>query len=202
MLYIINNNYLKRALKIFIITTALLLITIFLAYMFHPTEESIKSLGNKTSKIVSEKQGLAKIWGFIQINGFHVPLQMFLLALIPIPFLYTLNLIATIIIPGIMFGFFINFDTHKGLTSFIAYIPHYTLEVMSYCIIVSGLYMLNKAIIEKLRNLFKKEKKNNYSFKDSILNLLKMYLFISLPLVVLAAFAETYIANFLFDLMN
>jgi len=82
---------------------------------------------------------------------------MFILALIPIPYLYTLNLIATIILPGIMFGFFINYNTYIGLTSFIAYVPHYTLEVIAFCIIVSGLYKLNKAIRRKLSNLFRKK---------------------------------------------
>ncbi|MCY1569843.1 stage II sporulation protein M [Staphylococcus pettenkoferi] len=183
-------------------TTILLLITIVLAFFFHPTEEFLKQLGSKSPKRVSETHGLTKVWGFIQTNGFYVPVQMLLLALIPIPFLYTINLIVTVIIPGIMFGFLINFDTYKGLTNFIAYIPHYTLEVMSYCVFVSGLYILNKSVTQKVYNLFRKDKKDKYSFKISLLNLAKIYLFISIPLVILAAFAETYIADFLSNLMN
>lgn len=202
MLNIIERDYYKRTLTIFIMATALLLITIVLAFFFHPSEEFLKQLGNKSPERVSETHGLTKVWGFIQTNAFYVPIQMLLLALIPIPFLYTLNLIITIIIPGILFGFLFNFDTYKGITNLIAYIPHYTLEIMSYCIIISGLYMLNKTIIRKLSNLFRKEKKDNYSLKKSIITLFKMYLFISLPLVVLAAFTETYIANFLSNLMN
>ncbi|MCY1576094.1 stage II sporulation protein M [Staphylococcus pettenkoferi] len=202
MLNIKDSNYLKRTLKIFIMTTILLLITIVLAFFFHPTEEFLKQLGSKSPKRVSETHGLTKVWGFIQTNGFYVPVQMLLLALIPIPFLYTINLIVTVIIPGIMFGFLINFDTYKGLTNFIAYIPHYTLEVMSYCVFVSGLYILNKSVTQKVYNLFRKDKKDKYSFKISLLNLAKIYLFISIPLVILAAFAETYIADFLSNLMN
>lgn len=122
---------------------------------------------------------------------------MLLLALIPIPFLYTLNLIVLLIIPGILFSFFIHFDTYKGLTNLIAYIPHYTLEIMSFCIFISGLYMLNKSIIRKITNLFRKEKKQNYPFKISLFNL-----FVCLPLVILAAFTETYVADMLSNLMN
>ncbi|MCU5747046.1 stage II sporulation protein M [Staphylococcus sp. SQ8-PEA] len=202
MLNIKDQKYFERALKTFIIVTTLLLITIILAFFFHPTQEFIKELSLKSPKRVSETHGLTKVWGFIKTNGFFVPIQMFILSLIPIPFLYTLNLIATVVVPGIMFGFFINFNTYKGLTHFIAFIPHYTFEVMSYCIIVSGLYMLNKSLTQKISNLFRKEKKYTYSFKTSLLNLLKTYLFICLPLVILAAFTETYIADFLANLMN
>ncbi|MCH4390557.1 MULTISPECIES: stage II sporulation protein M [Staphylococcus] len=202
MLSIKDQNYFKRALKIFILSTALLLVTIPIALIFHPSEEFIKQLGSSSPESVSKTHGLKKVWGFIQNNAFHVPIQMLLLALIPIPFLYTINLIVSVIIPGILFGFLIHFDTYKGLTSLIAYIPHYTLEIMSFCIFTSGLYMLNKSIIRKITNLFRKEKKENHSFKTSLFNLLKAYLFICLPMVILAAFTETYVADMLSNLMN
>ena len=202
MLNIKDQNYFKRALNFFILSTILLLMTIPIALFFHPSEEFIKQLGSNSPESVSKSQGLKKVWGFIQNNGFHVPIQMLLLALIPIPFLYTLNLIVSLIIPSILFGFFIHFDTYKGLTSLIAYIPHYTLEIMSFCIFTSGLYMLNKSIIRKITNLFRKEKKENHSFKTSLFNLLKAYLFVCLPMVILAAFTETYIADMLSNLMN
>ncbi len=83
---------------------------------------------------------------------------MLILSLIPIPFLYTLNLIISIIIPGIIFDFLIDFNTYKELANLIAYIPHYTLGIMSYCIIISGLYMLNKSLTQKISNVFRKEK--------------------------------------------
>ncbi|MDS0981180.1 stage II sporulation protein M [Staphylococcus hominis] len=197
-----DQNYFKRALNFFILSTILLLMTIPIALFFHPSEEFIKQLGSNSPESVSKSQGLKKVWGFIQNNGFHVPIQMLLLALIPIPFLYTLNLIVSLIIPSILFGFFIHFDTYKGLTSLIAYIPHYTLEIMSFCIFTSGLYMLNKSILRKIINLFRKEKKQNYYFKLSLINLLKAYLFVCLPLVILAAFTETYVADMLSNLMN
>jgi uncharacterized membrane protein SpoIIM required for sporulation len=74
---------------------------------------------------------------------------------------------------------------------------------MSFCIFTSGLYMLNKSIIRKITNLFRKEKKKeNHSFKTSLFNLLKAYLFVCLPMVILAAFTETYIADMLSNLMN
>ena len=98
--------------------------------------------------------------------------------------------------------FFTIFYPYKGNTAFLAYIPHYTFEIMGLCVIASGLYILNQAIIRKITNLFKKRKKENYFLKQAITNLAKTYLLVSLPLIILAAFTETYIANFLLNLMN
>ena len=58
--------------------------------------------------------------------------------------------------------------------------------------------MLNKSIIRKITNLFRKEK----SKTKSLFNLLKAYLFVCLPLVILAAFTETYVADMFSNLMN
>ena len=86
MLNIKDQNYFKRALNFFILSTILLLVTIPIALFFHPSEEFIKQLGSNSPESISKTQGLKKVWGFIQNNGFHVPIQMLLLALIPIPF--------------------------------------------------------------------------------------------------------------------
>ncbi|PTG06860.1 hypothetical protein BU646_02950 [Staphylococcus chromogenes] len=62
--------------------------------------------------------------------------------------------------------------------------------------------MYSQVIIWKITNLFRKRKKENYSLKQAITNLAKVYLLVSLPLIILVAFTETYIANFLLNLMN
>ncbi len=127
---------------------------------------------------------------------------MFILALLPIPYLYLINLVVTILMPGIMFGFLLSFDLHKGLIGCIAFIPHYTFEVMGFCILASALYMLNKAITRRFTNLFRKSKKENYAIKVNLINVIKSYVLIALPLIIIAAFLETYVANFIFELMN
>ena len=58
MLNIKDQNYFKRALKIFILSTALLLVTIPIALIFHPSEEFIKQLGSSSPENVSKTQGL------------------------------------------------------------------------------------------------------------------------------------------------
>lgn len=73
---------------------------------------------------------------------------------------------------------------------------------MGLCVIASGLYSLNQIIIRKISNLFRKRKKEEYSLKLSIINLGKMYLLVFIPLIILAAFTETYIATFLLNLLK
>nr|WP_240928919.1 stage II sporulation protein M [Staphylococcus agnetis] len=98
--------------------------------------------------------------------------------------------------------FLLYFDSYKGVTPLLAYIQHYTFEIMGLCVIASGLYSLNQIIIRKISNLFRKRKKEEYSLKLSIINLGKMYLLVFIPLIILAAFTETYIATFLLNLLK
>ena len=69
-----------------------------------------------------------------------------------------INLVVTIIMPGILLGFLLSFDLHKGLIGYGIY-PTYTFEIMGFCILASALYMLNKAITRRFTNLFRKSKK-------------------------------------------
>ena len=82
----------------------LLLVTIPIALFFHPSEEFIKQLGSNSPESVSKTQGLKKFgvytkqWlsctntnAFVSFNTHTI--------------LYTLNLIVSLIIPGILFGF-------------------------------------------------------------------------------------------------
>ena len=79
--------------------------------------------------------------------------------------------------------------------------PHYTFEIMGLCILTSALYMLNKAITRRFTNLFRKSKKN-YAIKDNLINVIKFYVLIALPLIIIAAFLETYVSNFIFNILS
>ena len=158
MLKSFDLEIIKRAVKIFVVATICLIITTIFCYFVHPSLNELKNMGSGSDKI-SETKGLKKVWEFIVNNGFKVPLQMFILALLPIPYLYLINLVVTVVLPGIMLGFLLSFDLHKGLIGSIAFIPHYTFEIMGFCILTSALYMLNKAITRRFTNLFRKSKK-------------------------------------------
>ena len=60
MLNIKDQNYFKRALNFFILSTILLLMTIPIALFFHSSEEFIKQLGSNSPESVSKSQGLKK----------------------------------------------------------------------------------------------------------------------------------------------
>ncbi len=200
MFNIRDNDYTKRSIKKFILATIIFIITFVLAIIFTPSIETFKNLGSGTSNKLSEAHGLRKVWEYIINNGFRTPLQMLIIAMIPIPFLYFANLISTIIITGIVFGFAVHLDVYKGPIMVLSSIPHTIIEILAMCFVISGLYKLNQAIIRKMSNLFRKNKKQRFSLKLAIINLFKIYVFIALPLYIIAAFIETYFPSFIDNL--
>ncbi|PTU87071.1 hypothetical protein BUZ62_06235 [Staphylococcus pasteuri] len=200
MFEIKDENYVKRAFKVFICTMIVLMITFILALIFSPSLETFKHIGDKVS--ITATHGLGKVWQYIVNNGLKTPLQMFILSLIPIPFLYCLNLISTTVITGIIFGFAINFDLHKGIIMVVGAIPHAIIELLAFCFVVSALYKFNQAIVRKVSNTFRKTKKTNYSIKLAFANLVKIYVLIALPLYIIAAFLETYFTDFINNLFS
>jgi uncharacterized membrane protein SpoIIM required for sporulation len=202
MLNIKDQNYFKRSIKIFIIATFFFLISFILSIIFSPSLETFKNISNQVPSSLDNVQGLHKVWNYILNNAIQVPFQMFIFSLIPIPFLYFLNMISTSIITGIAFGFAIHFDFNKGAIMVISSIPHAIIEILAMCFVISGLYKLNQAIIRKISNLFRKTKKQNFSFKLALSNLLKIYFLISLPLYIIAAFLETYLTDFIYNLFT
>lgn len=176
MLNISDKHYFQRTRKWFVFAMIILIISFILSSIFSPSLDTFKNMGDQIPSSLDKATGLNKVWEFIINNGFRVPLQMLILSLIPIPFLYCVNLISTSTITGIMFGFVINFDFHKGLIIIVSSIPHIIIEILAMCFVVSSLYKLNQAIVRKISNLFRKEKRQNVSFKQALIQLIKIYL--------------------------
>ena len=126
---------------------------------------------------------------------------MFVLTLIPVQFLYLLNIISTAILPGILFGAILQFDPRKGIEIIISTTPHYFVEIFAFCLFAAVLFELNRAVRIKIRNLFKKDK-NGISLVRKISVTIKVYAVLILPLIILAAFLETYIADIIFSLFQ
>ncbi|MBF0769388.1 stage II sporulation protein M [Staphylococcus warneri] len=202
MFKIHDETYIRRTIKFLVTILIIFLVTFILAIIFSPSTETIKNLSKGIPSNVANAVGLEKVWEYILNNGFKVPFQMLILAIIPIPFLYYLNIISTAIPPAIALGFVINYDIYKGIMVTISSIPHFFVEILAFCFVASGLVKVNQAIIRKITNLFRKNKKENLSLKLSIINLLKIYVFIALPLFVIAAFFENYLSKFIFDLLT
>lgn len=202
MFKIHDETYIRRTIKFLVTILIIFLVTFILAIIFSPSTETIKNLSKGIPSNVANAVGLEKVWEYILNNGFKAPFQMLILAIIPIPFLYYLNIISTAIPPAIALGFVINYDIYKGTMVTISSIPHFFVEILAFCFVASGLVKVNQAIIRKITNLFRKNKKENLSLKLSIINLLKIYVFIALPLFVIAAFFENYLSKFIFDLLT
>lgn len=159
------------------------------------------SLENKSTDQLQESTGIEKVWAFIVNNGFMVPLQMFVLTLIPVQYLYLLNIISTAFLPGILFGVILQVDTRKGLEVITSAIPHYFVEIFAFCLLAAALFELNRAVRIIIKNLFKKDKIQVSIFRK-ISETIKIYAVLILPLIILAAFLETYIADILFSLLE
>ncbi|PTI07742.1 stage II sporulation protein M [Staphylococcus warneri] len=202
MFKIHDETYIRRTIKFLVTILIIFLVTFILAIIFSPSTETIKNLSKGIPSNVANAVGLEKVWEYILNNGFKVPFQMLILAIIPIPFLYYLNIISTAIPPAIALGFVINYDIYKGTMVTISSIPHFFVKILAFCFVASGLVKVNQSIIRKITNLFRKNKKENLSLKLSIINLLKIYVFIALPLFVIAAFFENYLSKFIFDLLT
>lgn len=77
MLNIKDQNYFKRALNFFILSTILLLMTIPIALFFHLSEEFIKQLGSNSPESVSKTQGLKKFGNLYKIIAFMFQYKYF-----------------------------------------------------------------------------------------------------------------------------
>lgn len=199
---IIRKTGLKRSIIFFIFAVAITIIATVITYIINPDiKEITEGIGNKLPDQVKESEGIKKVWSFVVNNGFMVPLQMFILALIPIQFLYLLNIISTVTLPGILFGIALQVNSIKGLGIIIATIPHYIFEVFAFCLFAAVLFELNQVVRVKIRNVFKAEEVGTSLIKK-VLETIKIYAILILPLIIMAAFSETYIADIIFSLFE
>ncbi|MER2174797.1 MAG: stage II sporulation protein M [Carnobacterium sp.] len=152
-------------------------------------------------KEISKVTGIQKVGAFIINNGFEVPLQMLILAIIPIQFLYLLNVFIPSFITGIAFGIILQIDSVKGLQIIISSISYSIIEIFAFCLFAAVLFEVNQIIRIKIKNIFKKTKVK-VSLISKFLEALKIYTMLVLPMMIIAAFLETYVADILFNLFQ
>lgn len=143
---------------------------------------------------LEEATGINKVWSYVVHNGFTVPSQMLILAVVPIQFLYLLNVISTSLLPGILFGIVLRVDAGKGFEIILSAMTHYFVEIFALCLFAAVLFELNQAVRSKIQHVFKKDK-DGISFVGKLLKTMKVYIVLVLPLIILAAFLETYISD-------
>lgn len=199
---LINKSLFKRSVNFFIVAVSITLLAMIITYLINPDlKETMEGVGNRLPDDVKESTGIAKVWSYIVNNGFMVPLQMLVLSLIPIQFLYFINIILTVSLPGILFGIALRGDFGEGFKIIISSIPHYVFEVFALCLLAAVLFKLNRVVRTKIRNIFKKDK-YKVSFIREGLASIKVYLYFALPIIIIAAFLETYIGDIIINLFH
>ncbi|VEF46564.1 Integral membrane protein DUF95 [Bacillus freudenreichii] len=202
ILKIINKTIFKRAVTFFVCAAIITVLATVITYIVNPDLKGVmESLEDSSSNQLKESTGIKKVWAYVVNNGFMVPLQMVVLALIPIQFLYLINVISTAILPGILFGVVLQVDFRKGIEIIASSIPHYFVEIFAFCLFAAVLFELNRVIRVKIRSVFKKDK-NGISLVKKTLVTIKIYMVVILPMIIVAAFLETYIADIIFSLFQ
>lgn len=196
----LNKTLFKRAITFLIVAVIITIIAMIITYIVSPDPKEVNAaISGKASDGLNESTGLKKVWAFIVNNGFLVPLQMFMLALIPIQFLYYINIIFTAALPGILFGLILQFDNKIVPELIISALPYYAVEVFAFCLLAAILFELNQVIRFKIKSIFRKSKEKESIF-NKVLETIIVYVVLTLPLMIIAAFFETYLADFILGL--
>ena len=99
MKYLSKEN-IKQPLKYLCFMLLIIVVSAILTYLIHPDIQStINSVSSNVPKSVEHKTGFDLVVAYIINNGLKVPLQMLILGLIPVPFLYWLQPVFTAILP-------------------------------------------------------------------------------------------------------
>lgn len=198
---VITKKTLKRACIFLILSIVITIAAAGITYNINPNIDGVmNSFNNQTADPIKETKGLSKVWEYILNNGLAVPLQMFIFSLIPIQFLYLINIVITVTLPGILFGIILQYDSEIGVSMIMSSVPHYLFEVFAFCIFAGVLFELNKSLRHKIKTVFKKEKQELF-IGNSILRTAQIYLLLVLPLIVTAAFLETYVADAIYKML-
>ncbi|MBN6192933.1 stage II sporulation protein M [Aneurinibacillus sp. BA2021] len=205
MTNVVNKVVFKRAINFFIFAVAITIIATLITYIINPDVKEVmevwEGIGDSSSGQIKESTGIEKVWSYVAHNGFEVPLQMFILALIPIQFLYFINIITTTTLVGFVFGFLLQANFVKGFELIISSIPHSIFEIFAYCLLAAVLFELNQVVRVKLRNMLKKAKEGNSLIKKFLMTI-RTYVVFVLPIIIVAAFLETYIADTILNLFQ
>ena len=123
---------------------------------------------------------------------------MLILSIIPIRFLYWIQPLFTAILPGILFGIAFRYSVAKAFIILISSIPHMLLEIFAFCLWMVALDRFNKWIRYKISRKKQTSTKLFYEFKLILISYVKYVL----PLIVIAAFTETYVADWISHILS
>ena len=192
-------NKVFKPIKYLSIIIFVVIISAVITYIINPNfSDTLNSVSNNVSKSVSQKSGLNLVAAYIFNNGFKVPIIMLILSIIPIRFLYWIQPLFTAILPGILFGIAFRYSVAKAFIILISSLPHMLLEIFAFCLWMVALDRFNKWIRYKIS----RKKSANTNLLKELKLLLSPYIKYVLPLIVIAAFTETYIADWISHILS
>lgn len=188
-----------------IIFSIMLIFTIIISYViclrigFDP-KGLLEDLGIG-SVTKQEDPGAFELFIAFFTNNIQVPLQILLLSLIPIPFIYTLVLLVNgIMIGGVFYIYQAVQLTHgEGDALYLIilkdFLPHAIFELLGFIIATAIAYRVNQWIIRNIINLFRQQTKLPiyYTLRQLLYYSVLTFVLIILPLILLAAIIESYI---------
>ena len=187
------NNVFKP-IKYLSIIMLVVIISAVITYIINPNlSDTLNSVSSNVPKSVSQK-----VVAYIFNNGFKVPIGMLILSIIPIRFLYWIHPLFTVILPGISFGIVFRYSLAKGFVILISSLPHMLFEVFAFCVWMVALDQFNKWIRYKIS----KKKSADTNLLKELKLLLSPYIKYVLPLIVIAAFTETYVADWISHILS
>lgn len=144
-------NRFFKPIKYLGILTVVIVISAVITYIINPNlSDTLNSVSSNVPKSVSQKSGLQLVVAYIFNNGFKVPIGMLILSIIPIRFLYWIQPLFTVILPGILFGIVFRYSLAKGFVILISSLPHMLFEVFAFCVWMVALDQFNKWIRYKI----------------------------------------------------
>lgn len=192
-------NRFFKPIKYLGILTVIIVISAVITYIINPNlSDTLNSVSSNVPKSVSQKSGLQLVVAYIFNNGFKVPIGMLILSIIPIRFLYWIQPLFTVILPGILFGIVFRYSLAKGFVILISSLPHMLFEVFAFCVWMVALDQFNKWIRYKIS----KKKSADTNLLKELKLLLSPYIKYVLPLIVIAAFTETYVADWISHILS
>ncbi|WP_348619260.1 stage II sporulation protein M [Lactococcus lactis] len=192
-------NRFFKPIKYLGILTVVIVISAVITYIINPNlSDTLNSVSSNVPKSVSQKSGLQKVVAYIFNNGFKVPIGMLILSIIPIRFLYWIHPLFTVILLGISFGIVFRYSLAKGFVILISSLPHMLFEVFAFCVWMVALDQFNKWIRYKIS----KKKSADTNLLKELKLLLSPYIKYVLPLIVIAAFTETYVADWISHILS
>lgn len=192
-------NRFFKPIKYLGILMVVIVISAVITYIINPNlSDTLNSVSSNVPKSVSQKLGLQSVVAYIFNNGFKVPIGMLILSIIPIRFLYWIQPLFTVILPGILFGIVFRYSLAKGFVILISSLPHMLFEVFAFCVWMVALDQFNKWIRYKIS----KKKSADTNLLKELKLLLSPYIKYVLPLIVIAAFTETYVADWISHILS